>query len=71
MIELDFGKVGDRKCIIRRLLADCGQYSKILFPVSLAWIGGINCGKSPFREREPSSISVIEELEVVCKTIWR
>ena len=34
MIELDFGKVGDRKCIIRRLLAGCGQYSKILSPVS-------------------------------------
>ena len=70
MIELDFGKVGDRKCIIRRLLAGCGQYSKILFPVSLAWIGGIHCGKSPFSEREPSSIGVIEVLEVVCKTIW-
>ena len=34
MIELDFGKVEDCKCIIRRLLAGCGQYSKILSPVS-------------------------------------
>ena len=24
----------------------------------------------PFREREPSSIGVIEEFEVVCKPIW-
>ena len=36
--------------------------------VSVDW--DIHCGKSPFREREPSSIDVIEVLEVVCKTIW-
>ena len=53
--------------LARRLWTRFQKFS----PVSLAWIGGINCGKSPFREREPSSISVIEELEVVCKTIWR
>ena len=34
MIELDFGKVEDCKCIIRHLLAGCGQYSKILSPIS-------------------------------------
>ena len=36
--------------------------------VSVDW--DIHCDKSQFRERESRFISIIEELEVVCKTIW-
>ena len=47
--------------LARRLWTRFQKFS----PVSLAWIGGINCGKSPFREHESRFIGVIEVLEVV------
>lgn len=41
MIELDFGKVGDRKCIIRRLLADCGRDFKNFPPFRSRGLGAL------------------------------